>query len=85
MKKRVHYNYLDNMLLSELLISATSGGKYRVQIILEPLQVKVKNINQNRIIKKSKILSHITYAKQVAKKYLKELGVEFDLEVRKKA
>ena len=86
MRKRIVYTKdLDKKeLVSEELVSERNGGIYRVHISLEEITVKIKNIRSRYIVKKSKELTNINYAKQLAKKWIKGLGVPFGVEVHSK-
>jgi hypothetical protein len=85
-KTRTRISYtkdkFENRLFSEIYTSARNGGKYRVFISLDKIIVKVKNIKSRRIVKKSNVLTGLSYSKIVAKKFLRQLGVDLKFEVR---
>lgn len=85
-KARIYYRHFPdkNMLISEMLRSAKNNAVYQIHIYLETNQVKVKNLHQERIIKKTKELKNLVYAKRRAKQFVQQLGVEFNIEVRPK-
>jgi len=86
MTKRIYYktDKEKNRLVSLVHQSKRTKGHYRAIIELDGINVKIMNIFKRKIIKKTLGLKNLTYAKRRAKLLLTKLGVDFDIEVRKR-
>lgn len=69
-------------------VMSNRNAVYIAHINTKELTYKIKNIKQRKIIKSTEKtetnkISSVTYLKRLVKKRLKELGVEFETEIKK--
>ena len=84
MNLRVRYGTpKKNILRSKQNFKSSNGATYNIVLDLDAITYRIVNLNDNRTIKRGgDNITSIRVLKRTAKKALKSLGVEFDIELR---
>ena len=84
--KRIRYIQSDrgeNIVEStKILVSETTGARYKVYLDLENRTYAIKNIHSERLLKGGENINNMNVLKRTVKKRLSSMGVNFDNEVR---